>query len=131
MVDSMTARCPAPVASKQAQIISPPSPWFTVSVRCLCWFAVFSINQMRCCPLWPNIQRTEVLRFDQMRIYQSMLSTMFSPGITNRPYMFCLFQFVLSWIWICYNIPTSIGSQIVANVFPTWHCVNTHLNGPD
>jgi len=33
MVDSMTARCPGPVAAEQAQIISPPPLCLTVGIR--------------------------------------------------------------------------------------------------
>ena len=55
MVDSMTARCPDPVAAEQAQIISPPPPCLTVGMRCLCWYAVFGFLQTCCCALWPNI----------------------------------------------------------------------------
>uniref|UniRef100_A0A3P9BP32 receptor protein-tyrosine kinase n=1 Tax=Maylandia zebra TaxID=106582 RepID=A0A3P9BP32_9CICH len=36
MVDSMTAKCPSPVAAKQAQIITPPPLCLTLGMRCLC-----------------------------------------------------------------------------------------------
>ena len=55
MVDSMTARCPGPVAAEQAQMISPPPPCLTVGMRCLCWYAAFGFLQTCCCALWPNI----------------------------------------------------------------------------
>jgi len=41
MVYLMTARRSVPVATKQAQLISPPPQCFKVCTRHLCWYAVF------------------------------------------------------------------------------------------
>lgn len=41
MVNSMTPRCPGPMAAKQAQIMIPPPPCFTVGMMCLCIMAKY------------------------------------------------------------------------------------------
>ena len=50
LIDSMTAMCPGPVATKQVQ--TPPRLCLTVGLRCLFWYAVFGFHQTRFCPLW-------------------------------------------------------------------------------
>lgn len=46
--DGLTfVRCPDPTAANQAQMITLPPPWLTVSMRRLCWYAVFW-----CSPTW-------------------------------------------------------------------------------
>jgi len=46
VVDSVNTRCSGSVAAGQAQIISPPPPCLTVSMKWLCWYAVS--NMINC-----------------------------------------------------------------------------------
>jgi len=109
----MTARCPGPVTANQAQIISPPPPCLTVSMRCSCWYAVVGFLQTCCGALWPNISTLGLFVqkklfqkcFVQMQLYKPKLcchvlfrAKRFSPAtLPNKPYLFSLFLTVLSW----------------------------------
>lgn len=50
--NSLSTKCPGPVATTQAQIFTPSPPWWTVGMRfvllCCVWFHAW-------CVLWPNI----------------------------------------------------------------------------
>jgi len=98
MVDSKTARCPGPVAAKQAQM---PLGW-------ICWDAhstgTSTGSCLECFPLVNNLPHSRIMDF---RLFGNSRITFVRLMGSNN----------------C--------SKIIADVFPPWHCVNTHPNAPD
>ena len=84
VVDSLTARCPGPVAAEQTKMISPPPACLTVGMR-----YVFGVLRTWCCVSWSNIREV----FFHMQLCKPKLCC----SIPNKPYLISLFIIVLSW----------------------------------
>lgn len=104
MADSMTARCPGPLARKQTQIIIPLPLWLIVDIRCFCRYVVLvfpkcgAVHYGRTSPLLlicPKDILPEVLSFVQMQLWKPKpcchclfrVKRLFPGSLPNKPYI--------------------------------------------
>lgn len=68
-LNTMSATCPGPVAGKQAQIMTPPSPCLSVGLRYLYWYAAFGFYRMWHYGLWPYISTFSYVQGEEIIHY--------------------------------------------------------------
>ncbi len=90
MVDSVTVRCPGPVATKQAQNHQPSTSlldfWYEVFVL----ISSFGFHQMWRCALWSYISTLDIV-LEVLWFVQMLLSKIIILATPNMPYILVLF----------------------------------------
>ena len=115
MINSLIARCPCPVAAKQAEIIIPPLTCLTVDTRCLCDTPFFILTKhyvvhfgkKGISTLVSSVQRTlfqksgDLFRYNFTNLSCAAMFFLerrdfFLVTLPNKSYVFSLFLLVLS-----------------------------------